>query len=187
MARAIGQCSSDVIRVEKLAEGGFNRVFQLTMSDGTDIIARMPYPSTQPDRLTVASEVGTLDLIRSFGIPVPHVYGYSNKPDNPVGSEYVIMEKAKGTPLADVWFDLNERQQKKITWEIVNLEAKLFQIELPAYGSIYHADDLPPAYRRVSISTTHAPNNQLCIGPDVAESWWFQQRQELNVDRGPCE
>lgn len=38
----------DVSKFEKLAEGGFNRSFLVTMHDGFRLVARIPYPTTQP-------------------------------------------------------------------------------------------------------------------------------------------
>lgn len=72
------------------------------MKDGFQLIARLPYPSTQPKRLAVASEVATMALVRSHGIPVPVIYGYSTNINNPVGAEYILMEKVKGKSLGDV-------------------------------------------------------------------------------------
>lgn len=60
-----------VAHMRKLAEGGFNRVFVLTMEDGFEVIAKTPYPLTVPKRLTTESEVATLDFLRSNGIPAP--------------------------------------------------------------------------------------------------------------------
>ena len=34
----------DVNTIEKLDEGGFNRIFLITMHDGFQMIARIPYP-----------------------------------------------------------------------------------------------------------------------------------------------
>ncbi|KAJ5172061.1 serine/threonine protein kinase [Penicillium capsulatum] len=43
-----------------------------------------------------ASEVTTLTFLRSKGIPVPTVYGWSSTTVNPVSVEYIIMEEASG-------------------------------------------------------------------------------------------
>ena len=51
-----------VVHTSKLAEGGFNRIFLLTMDDGFEVIAKIPFPLTVPKRLTTESEVATLDL-----------------------------------------------------------------------------------------------------------------------------
>lgn len=72
-ALAIQQKEVDVIGFEKLAEGGFNRSFLITMRDGYRFVARIPYPATEPKFLVVASEVATLEFLRAHDIPVPKV------------------------------------------------------------------------------------------------------------------
>ncbi|KAH2984236.1 hypothetical protein KXV25_001497 [Aspergillus fumigatus] len=84
-ALAVRQKEDDVASFEKLAEGGFNRSFKITMRDGFQFVARIPYPVTEPKSLLVASEVATIDFLRSHGIPVPKIYGYSAVADNPAG------------------------------------------------------------------------------------------------------
>lgn len=46
-ARSVGW--KKVTRIRKLAEGGFNRVFLLTMEDGFEVIAKIPYPLLSPN------------------------------------------------------------------------------------------------------------------------------------------
>ncbi|KAF2839040.1 hypothetical protein M501DRAFT_1016136 [Patellaria atrata CBS 101060] len=41
--------SADVISLQKIAEGGFNRVFQATCNDGKIVLARLPYLCTEPE------------------------------------------------------------------------------------------------------------------------------------------
>lgn len=107
------------------------------MRDGFQIIARLPYPSTQPKFLATYSEVATMDLVRRHGVPTPLVYKYCANVNNPVGSEYMVMEKVPGRRLTDIWYELCDKERIKILGEIVDQEAKLFDIRLPAYGSIY--------------------------------------------------
>lgn len=61
----------------KLAEGGYNRTFLITMHDGFQMVARIPYPITVPEFYTIASEAATMRLLHSSGLPVPEVYDYS--------------------------------------------------------------------------------------------------------------
>lgn len=49
--------------MKKLAEGGFNRVFLLTMDDGIEVIAKIPYPLAVPKYFTTESEVATLGIL----------------------------------------------------------------------------------------------------------------------------
>ncbi|KAG2022009.1 hypothetical protein GB937_004103 [Aspergillus fischeri] len=49
---SIGRPEQDVTCFRKLAEGGYSRAFEITMRDGTQVVARLPYPSTEPRILT---------------------------------------------------------------------------------------------------------------------------------------
>lgn len=134
---------TEVRALRKLSEGGFNRIFEITMNDGVQVVARLPYPSTQPKGIAIAREVATIELVRANGIPAPKILDYSMTSNNPVGSEYIIMEKITGQALGSLWYDLSEKQRVKLVGEVVKVEAKMFAIELPANGSIYKREDLP--------------------------------------------
>jgi len=47
-AKSVNKPISDIKGFRKVAEGGFNRVFDISMKDGSSILARLPYPSTLP-------------------------------------------------------------------------------------------------------------------------------------------
>ncbi len=77
--------------------------------------------------------------------------------------------------------------------QVARVEAVLFSISLPAYGSIYFKSDLKNGAEAVSIEAGDAKgkddnrtSGQMCIGPDVAQKWWFEKRSSLNIPRGPC-
>lgn len=180
-ARAIHKPESDVQSLHKLAEGGFNRIFEIVMADETSVLARLPYPSTLPRRLAVASEVATMDFVRTHGIPTPRILGYEID-ENPVGSENILMEKLPGRPIGDAWFELSEKQRLQVLHGIVELESKMFNIQLPASGSIYYTHDLKPDTPKIGID---AAGGQFCVGPYTARRWWFGQRGDLKIDRGP--
>ncbi|KAF2733756.1 hypothetical protein EJ04DRAFT_605135 [Polyplosphaeria fusca] len=173
-AKSVNRRISDIKSFRKFAEGGFNRVFDISIKDGSCILARLPYPSTLPRRLAVASEVATLDFVRAHGIPTPRVLGYSVD-DNPVGAEYILMEKVPGRPI-------EENERLNVVLQIVELETKLFDIHLPASGSIYYSHDLPPGTRRVDIPGSEGG---LCIGPYASLRWWHGERADLDIDGGP--
>ncbi|EER45818.1 phosphotransferase enzyme family protein [Histoplasma capsulatum var. duboisii H88] len=82
----------NVVDFVKLSEGGFNRVFLLTLEDGFKTVVKIPYNFLVPKKYATASEVATLAFLRQKGIPVPDVYGWSSTPDNAVGAEYIVME-----------------------------------------------------------------------------------------------
>ncbi|OJJ46851.1 hypothetical protein ASPZODRAFT_1837809 [Penicilliopsis zonata CBS 506.65] len=87
----------------KYQEGQYNKTFLLAFNNGSEVVAKLPNPNTGPEILTIASEVATMDFVREvIGLPIPRVLSWSCDSSNPVGSEYIVMEKAKGTALGDV-------------------------------------------------------------------------------------
>ncbi|KAH7346883.1 phosphotransferase enzyme family protein [Rhexocercosporidium sp. MPI-PUGE-AT-0058] len=190
-AAAVNKDAAKVQSFRKLAEGGFNRAFELTI-DGLQVIARLPYPSTYPKHFSVASEVATMNLVRSYGVPVPKVLDYSDTSNNAVGAEYMIMEKVHGRDLGDVWYELSEKERMKVVVQVARVEPVLFSIALPACGSVYYKRDLGIGTETVDIAVGKGAGEdaggsagQLCIGPDVAQKWWYDKRSQLSVPRGP--
>ncbi|PYH97880.1 phosphotransferase [Aspergillus ellipticus CBS 707.79] len=184
-AFSIHQKEEDVVGFEKLAEGGFNRSFLVTMQDKLRFVARIPYPVTQPKSLVIASEVATMDFLRSHGIPVPKVYRYSASADNPAGTEYIFMELVQGQNLGDIRFDLSERQRAKLVANLVQLKSRLFKLRFPASGSLYCCSDLPESNKVIFPSSVLANEGRFCIGPDTSLGLWYGRRLNLHVERGP--
>ncbi|PYH75396.1 kinase-like protein [Aspergillus uvarum CBS 121591] len=182
ISAASGRLKSDLKTFVKLSEGGFNRVFEATFSDGKCVIARLPYPSTVPEHYTVASEAATLDYLRLHGIRTPVVYGWCSTKANPVGTEYIIMEKLEGTPLGDKWFLMTPKEQHKVMKQIVEWEKQLMSLRFPASGSLYYTRDLSSDSR---IQLADPNDRAFCIGPTAHYSWWHDKRDLLNIDRGP--
>ncbi|KAI9046015.1 kinase-like domain-containing protein [Aspergillus affinis] len=147
--------------IAKLAEGSFNKAFRLTMDSAMTMIARIPHPIAGPNFYTTAPEVATMEFARTvLGIPTPEVYAWSANRENPVGSEYIIMQEAPGVKLEDVW-----------------------------YGSLYFATgnvsgavaaevigDVPAAVKDNA-------NWRFSIGPVVAREYWNKERAMMKPDR----
>ncbi|KAL8788913.1 MAG: hypothetical protein Q9213_001436 [Squamulea squamosa] len=183
-AKAINRAEEDVVSIQKLAEGGYNRTFTITMQDGLEVIARMPYNTTVPKKYAIASEVATMNYVRSRGVPVPKIYDYSASSQNCVGTEYMIMEKVGGRVLQQSWYSMTPNERYKIIEQIVQMEATLFSINFPASGSIYYKKDLDANVKSVDISAPDDPA-EYCIGPNASASWWYKERADMDLDRGP--
>ena len=99
------------------------------MDDGFQVVAKIPYRNTVTPRYLIASEVATMDFIRrQFEIPVPKVFAWSSETEgNPVGTEYIVMEKASGERLGNIWWSLGAKQLLKVITQLVQYEAKLLQ------------------------------------------------------------
>ncbi|EED83412.1 predicted protein [Postia placenta Mad-698-R] len=148
------------------------------------MVARIPYPTTLPKYYAVASEVATMEFLRSSGLPVPQVYGYSPVSDNTAKTEYIFMEFVRGTKLSDVWLELGESDIVSILRQLVQLESQLMSISFPAGGSLYYAHDLEKVAGRAAIPLK---DERFCVGPDTRLPMWRGRRSQLNVDRGPYE
>lgn len=181
-AQSVNRSSDDIVDLKKLAEGGFNRTFLITMHGGFQMVARIPYPVTIPKYFTVASEVATMDLLRSSGLPIPKVYGYSSVPDNVAETEYIFMEFIEGTSLSDIWFDLEEEDIVSVLCQLAKLESKMMSIPFPAGGSLYYTKDLEVAGK----SGILLEDERFSVGPDTRLPLWYGRRSQLDVDRGPC-
>ncbi|OOF98798.1 hypothetical protein ASPCADRAFT_140162 [Aspergillus carbonarius ITEM 5010] len=184
VALASGCDPSDIVTFSKLAEGGFNRSFQITFKNGRCVIARLPYPSTVPKGYAVASEVATLDYLRLHGIRTPMVYAWCSTDLNPVGAEYIIMEKLDGTPLGEIWYSMTQKERRSIMKQIVDWETRIMSLKFPAYGSLYYRRDLP-SEENVPLPKGNEKDAGFCIGPITHYKWWLGERSTFNINRGP--
>ncbi|KAI4923374.1 hypothetical protein J4E85_008411 [Alternaria conjuncta] len=156
------------------------------MRDGFQFIGRIPYPVTEPKHLVVASEVATMDFLRLHGIPVPKIYSYSATAENAAGTEFIFMEFIRGTNLGDVWYNLPERARITVVAKLVELESKLFALEFPASGSLYHTKDLPDGFSKVDVPIAKFDRDgDFCIGPDTTLRMWYGKRGDIQIHRGP--
>ncbi len=153
------------------------------MRDSFQMVARIPYPATVPKYFVVASEVATMAFLRSSGLPIPKVYGYSAVPDNAAETEYIFMEFVQGTKLSDVWRDLGEPEIISLLRQLAQLESKMMSIAFPAGGSLYYAQDLEKVAMGPGIPLE---NERFCVGPETRLTLWYGRRSQLDIDRGPC-
>ena len=153
------------------------------MRDGFQLVARIPY-GFPPVYLTIASEVATMRFLRSSGIPVPEIYGYSAGPDNAAKTEYIFMEYVRGTSLSDVWATLGPDETGQIVRQIDELESKMTALSFPAGGSIYYLRDLEGLV--AGDKPVPLEDGPFCVGPGVDPCLWHGRRVQLDVHRGPC-
>ncbi|RMD41563.1 hypothetical protein DV735_g3561, partial [Chaetothyriales sp. CBS 134920] len=121
------------------------------MDNGAEVVVKIPNPNAGPAYYTTASEVATMDFLRNIlGVPVPKVLSWSSVSTNAVGSEYIIMEKAKGTLLSDCWYSLKREDKNHIISQIVNLETLLASRSFEAHGCIFYQEDIPTKWQHTA-------------------------------------
>ncbi|KAI6144036.1 hypothetical protein BKA82DRAFT_33673 [Pisolithus tinctorius] len=144
--------------LDPLAEGGFNRTFLVTLRDNFQIVVRIPYPITAPKFYAVASELATLEFLRSSGLPVPSTYGNSPDSDNAAETEYIFMEF------------------------LTQLESVMMSLSFPADGSLYFTKDLEKVAMGAGIPME---DGRFCIGPDTRLPLLYWRRSKFDVNQGP--
>lgn len=112
-------------------------------------------------------------------IPVSKVIAWSSDTSNPVGTEYIILEKASGRQLVDVWGEMNQLQQFQMIKELAHLEGQLASLEFPGYGNLYLRESLPPG-----VSEVIPVGEEYYLGPTYHASWFPILDNESHA--GPC-
>lgn len=115
-------------------------------------------------------------------IPVPRVFSWSSDASNPVGAEYIVMEKAAGVPLFERWGKMAQIEKMELIKNLTQLEAQLAAISFPAYGGLYlraDAEHFKHQYIHGSVGEQHL----LCIGPSPGRSFDID---DASMYYGPC-
>ncbi|KAG1758641.1 hypothetical protein EDD22DRAFT_909745 [Suillus occidentalis] len=138
-------------KLEKLAEGGYHKVYDILQSDGTplDAVVRVASPAFPKDKLESevsyiyymlyqVTLVATCKMIAAFtNIPVPRIYAWNSDASNPVGAEYMILDKVKGTPASLNWGDLSEEVKKTVVSQVARYFLEIFSLRFESAGSLY--------------------------------------------------
>ena len=123
-------------------------------------------------------------------IPVPKILAWNADPSNPIGAEYIIMEKAPGIQLFKVWDDVTEADRLKLIKGLTQLEHQLAAIRFPAYGSLYFRHSISKASERILLDSSVDPTGLFCIGPACGQAWTDGTSPadiQPDIDAGPCE
>lgn len=166
--------------IAKIAEGAYNKVFLLTMNNNTQSIAKVPNPFAA-QKFAISSEVATLDFLRNeLDIPVPKVYAWSDS-NHPIGTPYVIMDRAPGQELFRNWYNMHPGHKVDIVTELLRIQTKIASVDFKHFGSIYYKDSIQ------NRATFDIPGyDRFCIGPSVEYKFWEDERAEMHEFQGPC-
>ena len=100
------------------------------------------------------------------------------------------MERMTGHQLCDVWPAMSEAKRFGLVKSIVEMERKLTAAKLSKYGSIYYRSDHPDGSKteESSILATSGikDTSRFVIGPVTQQSFWVDEKSDLDIDRGPC-
>jgi hypothetical protein len=122
-------------------------------------------------------------------VPVPKVLAWSSDPSNPVGAEYIIMEKASGIQLFKAWGAMSDYDQFRLVKHLTKLEGELAAIRFPASGSLYLCESMSDDDMYVALGSDMDPSGRFCIGPSCERGWDAQGKAAPSspFNQGPCE
>ncbi len=125
---------SCIVNFTHAASGSLNVAFELSFSDGSIWIARVP--RSRCDDLV--SEVTTMRLVaKRTSIPVPEVYGFDADDDNPFGFPYMLMNALPGRPLRIPFVGSVPREfHPKIASQMAGYVKQLSEITFSEIGRI---------------------------------------------------
>lgn len=133
----------------------------------------------------------------ALDLAIPRIISYSVDPQNPVGVEYIIEEKAKGVPLGNLWFQWPKESQFNLVSDLVEFETKLASISFKNHGCIYYKADLEDnGMHTQDIDAIFSASGErldcsilakLAFGPLTQARLWEGERAQMTLDRGPCE
>ncbi|KAF8992073.1 hypothetical protein BDQ17DRAFT_1254288, partial [Cyathus striatus] len=181
-----------VTDIRKVAEGGSNKVFRVQLTDGREVIARIPTSLSGPPHLVTASEVATMQFLRDrLGLTqVPRVLSSSSSAsDTSVGAEYIIMDVADGIELHTVWHQLTMKQKLRLVNQWIKFESKINKVFTSGgYGSLYYRKDIPAQMAR-DVFVNAQKDDEFVLGPSTLQtcSWEnsYGSPTDICFDRGP--
>ena len=138
------------IDIEFLAEGAFNKTYTATRAPcwhRQSYIVRISLPVDAYYK--TVSEVATIKYLRAHtSIPIPEVFSWDASDQNPIGFEWILMERVIGLPLQEVWYP--EHKVGSVGWHIkertvellADAVAQMWRLRFPVGGSLYVADEV---------------------------------------------
>jgi aminoglycoside phosphotransferase (APT) family kinase protein len=111
-------------------------------------------------------------LVRQHtSVPVPEVYAWSSDPANPVGAEYIIMEKVAGVPVFKLWGEMSQSVRLGLIKQLTIFERELSSIQFPAYGSLYLRSFRRNLPEWRALDSDVDPSASYCIGRSSDRSY----------------
>ncbi|RWQ95008.1 phosphotransferase enzyme family protein [Paecilomyces variotii] len=180
--------ASRCVAIKKYPDGMYNKAFLMSMDDGREVVAKVPNPNAGAPHFTTASEVATMDFARRvLETPVPRVYSWNSQAEShPVGAEFIIMDKAEGVPLSQIWGTLALPQKLEVLLAMTHLQKKWLSVSFSHYGSLYYTGDMPPPAGNHYIKDGKViRDSEFAIGPATGRDWFDAGRSVLGIEKGP--
>lgn len=122
--------------------------------------------------------------------PVPRVFTWSSNAQNPIGAEYILMEKAAGIQLRYVWPPMDIKARLPVVKALARYQKLWSSTTFRGIGSLYYAEDMRGC-KAVPCVYTNGKGEQIqdsryMIGPCTGRKFSDDGRSVVSFDRGPC-
>lgn len=122
--------------------GSFNLVYTARFSDGLCWVVRVDAESSSLPHQTMRTDVEVQRfLCESTSIPIPRIYAWDDRADNPLGRPYMIADLIPGTELVKLWNEpgwLTETKRLRIFDQLARWMTELAALEFPLIGTPLH-------------------------------------------------
>ena len=135
----------------------------------------------------VAANILLATVQAKTSIPIPDILDWSDDASNAIGSEYIIMDHAKGVQLHDKWPVMAGDQQIRCIESIYRKVRQVVDMNFPGYGSLYFLDAPFDSASKLPLS------QGICIGPHCGVRYWGCDAGEpryyhnAKPNQGPCQ
>jgi len=120
------------------------------------------------------------------------VYAWDSRLEiNPVGAEYIIMEKVRGIELEYVWHNLLLQERFEVVKNIASYQEAWYSTSFKQYGSIYFLSDLDQKANvqplRTYTNGIEKEHPEFAVGPSTDREYFDDGRHHVDFDKGPCQ
>ena len=125
------------VEVGFFAEGAFNKLYSVWSPHiSSQCLMRVALP-VEPFFKT-ESEAATLRYLRKFtSVPVANVIAYDSSSENPLGFEWMLLEKIDGIPLSEAWDVMDFDSKSRLTRGMAHILQQLSVLRFREIGNLY--------------------------------------------------
>jgi aminoglycoside phosphotransferase (APT) family kinase protein len=123
----------------KLFEGGFiNPIYEITTKSNLELILRITNPLPKWTKWKTRNEIEVMSFLRNkTSIPIPTLYSSSDTKEL-IGHEYLLMEKALGTPMHQFYPEASLETKYNLISELILYVAQMQTFSFSQIGCFRH-------------------------------------------------
>ncbi|OTA84278.1 hypothetical protein M434DRAFT_83422 [Hypoxylon sp. CO27-5] len=121
--------------VQHLWDGVYSKLYSVSYEE-KHYVMRVSLPVCPQSK--TESEVATLNLIhKNTRLPVPTVICYDSTRNNPIGFEWILMDRIDGKPLSQCWQAVTQNAKERIVKQVAEYAVIAFRGQFEGVGNIY--------------------------------------------------